>query len=83
MGWVAAFLVGLLGWVLVRDVRGRETALALIRAHRDDQPRAYWAIMGFWLICLLVCAFLTLGAYIGDTCRETNPCVVIIKAPPQ
>ena len=80
MGWVAALLVGLLGWVLARDVRSRETALAVLRARRDDQPKSYWAIIGFWAICLLVCALLTLEAYFSQTmCEERNPCVVTVR----
>ena len=83
MGWIAAFLLGLLGWVLARDVRTRRTALATISAHRDDQPGTYWAIMGFWGGCLLICAVLMWGALESDPCTEQSPCDIIVTAATQ
>lgn len=81
MGWVAALFVGLLAWLLAHDVRSRETAIAMLHARRDTHPRVYWLIMAFWVMCLLLSALLTLGAYIGETmCERQNPCVVTIKA---
>jgi hypothetical protein len=80
VGWVAALLTGLLGWVLARDVRRRETALAMLYAHRDDQPGPYWAIMGFWAICLLFCALLALAAYLADDiCEGQDPCNITVE----
>ena len=82
-GFVAALLAGLLGWLLVHDVRTRETALAIFHARRDDRPRIYWAIMAFWSLCLLMSAIVAWGAYVIQTaCRDAAcPLVVTIAAP--
>ena len=80
-GLVAALLAGLLGWLLVHDVRARETALAIFHARRDDRPRIYWAIMAFWSLCLLMSALLAWGAYMFETSCTGDPCVVMVKIP--
>ena len=84
MGWIAALFVGLLGWLLVRDIRERETALVTIQAYRASRPVVYWAIIAFWSICLLLCLLLALGAYFQEAyCEGEETCVLVLQVAPQ
>ena len=83
MGWIAALFVGVLGWLLVRDIRMGATALALVHARRDERPRTYWAIMAFWSLCLLLSALLAWAAYIFETTCVSDPCVGVVMIPPR
>ena len=85
MGFIAALFVGTLGWLLVHDIRRHETGLASVRAHRSSQPTTYWAIMAFWLACLVVSALFALKSYFRDSpCEgEDNCIVVVVRTPPQ
>jgi hypothetical protein len=85
VGFIAALFVGTLGWLLVHDIQRHETALVSVRAHRGSQPVAYWAIMAFWLACLVISALFALASYVPDSaCEgEKNCIVVVLQAPPQ
>lgn len=79
MGWLAALFVGLIGWLLTRDMRTRETALMAGRVRRDTRPGAYWTIMAFWALCLLLSALLALGEYFFRTNCTDAPCTIEIR----
>ena len=80
MGFVAALFVGVLGWLLVHDIRTHKTGLATIRAHRGDKPAAYWAVMAFWLLCLVVSALFALDGYFPDpACEGVDNCIVVVS----
>jgi hypothetical protein len=83
MGWIAAFFVGLLGWLVTHDIRARETALAAARVHRDRRPGTYWAIMTFWVTCLMLSALLALGNYLYQTNCTGEPCTIVVTIVPQ
>lgn len=79
MGWLAALFAGLIGWLLTHDMRTRETALIAAPVRRDTRPGRYWAIIAFWVLCLLLSALLALGEYLYQTNCTRGPCTVTIR----
>ena len=82
MGWIAAALVGLIGWLLVRDVRDGQTGVAVFSVNKNNRPIGYWAIMAAWFLSWIYCALIVIGSLIVKTeCESIDPCVMTVRIP--